>query len=47
MFSEESAAIKLENPKHNNFEQGPYTPITMLIEVDPNCQILKNHSVYR
>ena len=36
---------KLQN--HSNFAQGPYTPITMLIEVDLNCQILKNHSVYR
>ena len=39
--------LKLENPKHSNFEQGPYTPIMMLIEVDLNCQKIKNHSVYR
>ena len=40
------AYLKLENPKHSNFEQGPYTPIMMLIGVDVNCQIMKNHSVY-
>ena len=32
--SSHQAHLKLENPKHNNFEQGPYTPIMMLIEVD-------------
>ena len=26
--------LKQENPKHSNFVQGPYTPTTMLIEVD-------------
>ena len=45
--SSHQAHLKLENPKHNNFKQRPYTPIMMLIEVDLNCQILKNHSVYR
>ena len=45
--SSQEALLKLENPKHSNFEQEPYTPITMLIEVDLNCWILKNHFVYR
>ena len=38
---------KQENPKHSNFAQGPYTPITMPIEVDLKYQTLKIHSVYR
>ena len=44
--SSHQAHLSLENPKHNNFEQGPYTPIIMLIEVDLYCQMQKNHSVY-
>ena len=45
--SSHQARSSLENPKHNKFEQGPYTPITMLIEVNQNCQMLKSHSFYR
>ena len=44
--SSHQARSSLENPQHNKFKQGPCTPITMLIEVNQNCQMLKNHSVY-
>ena len=39
--------LKQENPKHSNFVQGPYTPTTMLTEVDLKHQTLKTHSAYR
>ena len=43
-----SSSFKTRKPKAQQLcKQGPYTPIMMLIEVDLNCQIMKDHSVYR
>ena len=39
--------VNLENPRHTNFAQGPYTPIKMVTVMSPISQILMNHSVYR
>ena len=39
--------LRQENPRHSNFEWGPYTPTMMLIEMDLTHQILKIPSVYR
>ena len=39
--------LKQENPKVSNFVQGPYTPTTMLTEVDLKHQTLKIHSAYK
>ena len=38
--------LKQENPRHINFEWGPYTPTMMLIKVDL-IQILKIPFAYR
>ena len=39
--------LGLENLRHTNFEQGPYTPIKMVTVMFLMSQILMNHSVYR
>ena len=38
--------LKQENPRHNNFKWGPYTPTMILIKVDL-IQILKIPFAYR
>ena len=39
--------LKQENPKLSNIVQGPYTPTTMLTEVDLKHQTLKIYSANR